>query len=397
VIGEDLANCTVVGITSPGASTPGGSVTFPASTAIAVPAVIDQVRYSRRVTLGAVIQDATAALFLLKDKLPAGVKPKRGDEVRLVLKDGTPQTMLAEYVSDFEMDGGLSHYEVFLRDLSMTASADIGKFLDGLKAHQEKVRAAALNAVDRFGAHVLGDAQQLTPVDTGFLKSSATEEPAIVIGEQVSKRIGFGADYAIFVHENLNAHHTQGEAKFLEKAIRNNLPKFGPFVEGGDQAGDRRLMPVAIDPNNLLHSLATFMAAATSPALQYAGTPRELFYNTAVEQDASPTLLACCRPYGGAGQGHDPLQRWSIQCRTKAKDAALAMARAQSLYATLLGADGVPLRMKVIDALTTADAADGHYTLVAVQPLQRPGLVAAEERGRFDAVFNFDLSVFRTP
>lgn len=32
--------------------------------------------------------------------------------------------------------------------------------------------------------------------------------------------IGFTAPYAVYVHENLNARHTNGEAKFLENATR---------------------------------------------------------------------------------------------------------------------------------------------------------------------------------
>lgn len=110
------------------------------------------------------------------------------------------------------------------------ASADVSSLLAGLKAAEDRTVKAALAAVDKFGLQVLGDAQQLCPVKTGALKASATEEPAELHGSNVTKRIGFNTDYAAAVHERLDLAHTQGQAKFLETAIRNNAPKLAPFV-----------------------------------------------------------------------------------------------------------------------------------------------------------------------
>ena len=62
------------------------------------------------------IKDATAVLFVLKAKLPAGVKPARGCELRATQDGGTQQVMIAEHVVDWEKPGGLSHYQVFLRE-----------------------------------------------------------------------------------------------------------------------------------------------------------------------------------------------------------------------------------------------------------------------------------------
>ena len=112
----------------------------------------------------------------------------------------------------------------------MSASADISKFLAGLGEAQRRVEAAALQAVDQFGEHVIGDAQQLTPVKTGALKASGTTEPAVREGGKITKRIGFNTDYAAAVHERLDLHHAQGQAKYLETAVRNNAAKMAPFV-----------------------------------------------------------------------------------------------------------------------------------------------------------------------
>jgi hypothetical protein len=115
--------------------------------------------------------------------------------------------------------------------VSGKTGCDISKFLQRSAEAQRRAVDAALKATDEFGyVKVLGDAQSLTPVDTGFLQSSATDEPAELRGTKVTKRIGFNAEYAVFVHEDLNAHHDVGQAKYLEASVRNNASKFAPFV-----------------------------------------------------------------------------------------------------------------------------------------------------------------------
>jgi hypothetical protein len=112
------------------------------------------------------------------------------------------------------------------------ASADISKFLTGLKEARARKIAAAVRALNQFGEHVIGDAQQITPKRWGDLQASGTTLPAEISGEKIVKVIGFGMFYAVFVHENLEAHHDHGQAKFLSAAVRANAPKMGPFVAG---------------------------------------------------------------------------------------------------------------------------------------------------------------------
>jgi hypothetical protein len=38
-------------------------------------------------------------------------------------------------------------------------------------------------------------------------------------GGNITVEVGYAAPYAIYVHEDLQAHHTVGEAKFLSKAV----------------------------------------------------------------------------------------------------------------------------------------------------------------------------------
>ncbi len=67
-------------------------------------------------------------------------------------------------------------------------------------------------------------AQDLTPVDTGALRASAFTEAES--GSNPSVIVGYTEEYAIFVHENLEAHHDVGQAKFLEQPLQENIDKY---------------------------------------------------------------------------------------------------------------------------------------------------------------------------
>ena len=108
------------------------------------------------------------------------------------------------------------------------------------------------------------EAQILVPVDLNNLRSSAftiwgpgqgkttasfTGDDADVLSadhERVVKEeqmglssstfspeveVGFSAFYAIFVHEDLNAKHVVGEAKFLQKAVSQNISQILAAIE----------------------------------------------------------------------------------------------------------------------------------------------------------------------
>lgn len=55
---------------------------------------------------------------------------------------------------------------------------------------------------------------QRTPKDIGNLRSSAYTQPT-----EDGVQVGYTADYAPHVHENLESRHPIGEAKFLERAM----------------------------------------------------------------------------------------------------------------------------------------------------------------------------------
>jgi hypothetical protein len=77
---------------------------------------------------------------------------------------------------------------------------------------------AGLGALYREGERIMTEAKRRTPVATGALRASGqvvTDGPTRVV-------LAFGnaaATYAVFVHEDLQARHMNGEAKFLERPL----------------------------------------------------------------------------------------------------------------------------------------------------------------------------------
>lgn len=90
--------------------------------------------------------------------------------------------------------------------------------LFGLTEAEKNFIAGAVRGLKRAGLLVQGDAQKLTPVDEGNLRGSAYTE---LVGT-LTVQVGYTAEYAPHVHEDLQARHTVGEAKFLEKSVQQN-------------------------------------------------------------------------------------------------------------------------------------------------------------------------------
>jgi hypothetical protein len=83
------------------------------------------------------------------------------------------------------------------------------------------------------------ESMRRTPVETGALRASHEVERPVVDGEDVSVRIVVGGPagshtpggtqksdvgYALIVHEDLEADHKVGQAKFLESTLHESAP-----------------------------------------------------------------------------------------------------------------------------------------------------------------------------
>lgn len=79
------------------------------------------------------------------------------------------------------------------------------------------------------------ESRRRTPVDRGNLRASHFVMPPVIkrwSGDAfVTIQVGGpAAPYAVFVHENLDAHHKVGQAKFLESTLRESAPYMGERV-----------------------------------------------------------------------------------------------------------------------------------------------------------------------
>jgi len=73
----------------------------------------------------------------------------------------------------------------------------------------------------------LTEAKRRTPWDTGALRASGKVNKPEGSGRELSVKIEFGgptAGYAIYVHEDLEAFHPYGQAKFLESTLLESAP-----------------------------------------------------------------------------------------------------------------------------------------------------------------------------
>ncbi len=90
----------------------------------------------------------------------------------------------------------------------------LNNVLANLSAAQQQIIADTKRGLRKGGLLVQRESQKLVPVDQGNLKNSAYTE---MVGPLVVQ-VGYTADYALYVHEDMNAAHAVGEAKYLEKA-----------------------------------------------------------------------------------------------------------------------------------------------------------------------------------
>jgi hypothetical protein len=94
-------------------------------------------------------------------------------------------------------------------------------------ASLQKLAPAALNEVATsaymWGETVMNESKRECPVDKGFLRASGNVDDPIVTSEGFAITLEYPMEYAVYVHENLEANHPTGKAKFLEDPMMAHL------------------------------------------------------------------------------------------------------------------------------------------------------------------------------
>ena len=93
-------------------------------------------------------------------------------------------------------------------------------------------------AMYKYGNEEMTEAKRLTPVEFGDLRDSGVVDAPEWVGEVLAMELGFGGAaeaYAAAVHEDMEAYHEHGQAKFLEAPLNASEPYFDQRV-GNDFA-----------------------------------------------------------------------------------------------------------------------------------------------------------------
>jgi hypothetical protein len=97
----------------------------------------------------------------------------------------------------------------------------VAKVLKNLKIVDEKVGVGIERGCLRGGLFLQGESQRIVPVDTGNLKNGARTRNIGGQGYKADVVVEYLAEYAVAVHENLQASHKSGKrAKYLEEPAR---------------------------------------------------------------------------------------------------------------------------------------------------------------------------------
>jgi hypothetical protein len=112
-----------------------------------------------------------------------------------------------------------------------------GAKLTGKEEMQQKLRNVAKNYSPKVGGALLAEmgielkeVNKRTPVDSGDLVKSERLEGPWERGKSISVLIVADAPYAGYVHEDLEAFHKVGQAKFIESVLMESRPFIGARV-----------------------------------------------------------------------------------------------------------------------------------------------------------------------
>jgi len=93
-----------------------------------------------------------------------------------------------------------------------------------------EVKLVLKDEIYHMGQHLRSESVKQCPVDTGRLRASATVTPVKEEGDTFYVEVGYGTDYAIYVHERTELRHKVGKAKFLEDPLKENANNYKEWI-----------------------------------------------------------------------------------------------------------------------------------------------------------------------
>lgn len=101
---------------------------------------------------------------------------------------------------------------------------------ENLRRIAREVEQAQLAGVREYGTIELKEMKRLTPHDTYRLMNSGHIEGPERIDHRIKMMFIFDTEYAVYVHEDLDAIHPYGQAKFVEQPLNESAPYLLPRV-----------------------------------------------------------------------------------------------------------------------------------------------------------------------
>lgn len=131
--------------------------------------------------------------------------------------------------------------EIYFPDLERIQRALAQSGPEGVKV---AARALRHEAQEAFAV-----SQDEVPVDTSALKQSGRINPEVGViqrGNEVYVELVYGstaADYAVYVHENLEAYHPHGKAKYLEDPLTRQVNGISGRIADKIERSMKGMMP----------------------------------------------------------------------------------------------------------------------------------------------------------
>lgn len=101
--------------------------------------------------------------------------------------------------------------------------------LNSLNKQISGIKGRSIAGLLEAGLLIQGVAQKRAPIEIGNLRGSAYTRRGMLNPETVE--VGFGAIYAAAVHEDMEASHDVGQAKYLESAVRDNEGRIVDIIQ----------------------------------------------------------------------------------------------------------------------------------------------------------------------
>ena len=107
----------------------------------------------------------------------------------------------------------------------MSKTQGINEMRDKMAKLAAALPKAEVRATNKFGRIELAEMKKITPVDTGELVDSGSYS-VTVNGSLIRLMFLFSAHHAAIVHEDLEAFHPRGQAKYVESVLNESGPHF---------------------------------------------------------------------------------------------------------------------------------------------------------------------------